>query len=260
MTITTKHLICSLALALAVVSTTSAQAAFSSFVIREGANGAPAILPNNVYQPGATEFVIAEGGQKAALGSSDVDGFKVGEITQLAVTRLDDRTRFAAGSGPYVAPYFNIWVTDGLGNFAVIANEPSNGDFQPLYNNGYDLGWSDISGKVAKVYENNDKSWLPNNGVGLTFADLANYTIQAPSVAELTTGWAGLGTGAPRELGTNVAYGFNWVFGDTLSNYVAGMEGFVVNSPSAVAVPEPATLAMLGLAALGAVVFRRRTG
>ena len=258
MTITKKFLLCSLTLALAAVGASSAQAAFSSFVIREGANGAPAILPNNVYQPGATEFVIAEGGQKAALGSSVVDGYKVGEITQLAVVRLDDRDRFSAGSGPNVAPYFNIWITDGVGNYAVIANEPSNADFQSLYSNGYDLDWSDISGKVAKVYENNDKSWLPNNGVGLTFADLANYTIQAPSVAELTTGWAGLGSGAPRELGTNVSYGFNWVFGDTLSNYVADMEGFVVAGPVAAAVPEPATLAMIGLSAFGAVMLRRR--
>ncbi len=177
MTLTKKNLVLTLALALAASGVNSAHAAFSSFVIRNGAHGAPAILPNSVYQPCATEFVIAEGGQKAALGSSDIDGFKIGDITQLAITRLDDELRFTAGSGPAVAPYFNIWITDGAGNFAVAANEPSNPDFQSLYNNGYDLGWSDISGKVAKIYENNDKSWLPNNGVGLTFADLASYTI-----------------------------------------------------------------------------------
>jgi hypothetical protein len=258
MTFSKRYLVCAVALALAVVGATSTQAAFNSFVIRHGVSGAPAILPNNVYQPGATEFVIAEGGQKAALGSSDIDGLQVGDITQLAIVRLDDETRFTAGSGPAVAPYFNIWITDGAGKYAVVANEPSNPDFQALYNNGYDLDWSDISGKVAKIYENNDKSWLPNNGVGLTFADLANYTIQAPSVSELTTGWAGLGTGAPRELGTNAAYGFNWVFGDTLANYVAGMEGFVVTGPVAAAVPEPATLALLGVGVICVLGRTRR--
>ena len=67
----------------------------------------------------------------------------------------------------------------------------------------------------------------------LTFADLANFVIAPPSAAQLTTGWAGLGTGAPRELGTNVAYGVNWVFGDTLSNYVSGDPGYIVWDDSA---------------------------
>ena len=67
------------------------------------------------------------------------------------------------------------------------------------YNNGYDLDWSDLSDKqVAKVYEITDKSWLPNNGVGLTFADLAGDTVKAPSVAELTVGWPGTRHGCSR--------------------------------------------------------------
>src|SRR5262245_43970431 len=111
---------------------------FNSFVIRNGAvNGAPVI---DTSIPGQTEFEIIEGGQKAGLGSSDLNGYKLGEITRLAITRLDDRTRFTVGSGPYVAPYLNFWITDGT-NFAVVANEPSDPNFQPLYSNGYDLDW-----------------------------------------------------------------------------------------------------------------------
>lgn len=141
----------------------------------------------------------------------------------------------------------------------VVANEPSDAAFQPLYNNGYDLSYADLSNKVAKIYEITDKSWLPNSGVGLTFADLAGFQIKAPSVAELNTGWVGLGTGAPRELSTNVAYGVNWVFGDTLSNYVSGDPGYIVgNDASVSAVPVPAAAWLFGSGLLGLIGVARR--
>ena len=222
--------------ALAVLVTAgSAWADWHTLVIRNATTSGnpPAIVDNTDYGVPAKEFIIAEGGQKAAWSTSVLDGFTVGEIAQLAVTRFDDRTRFAPTSGGYSAPYFNIWITDGSGQYAVIANEPSDSVFQPLYSNGYDLTWADISDKPVKVYENSDISWLPNNGVGLTFDDIKDFVIQAPSPAELAAGWPGLGTGAPRELGTNIAYGFNWILGDTLSNYVSGDPGYILAQPGA---------------------------
>ena len=107
-------------------------AGWESFVIREGGGTPPDILPNNDYVTGATEFITTASGQKAAFGTSDIDGSTLGSITNLAISRLDDRSppRFTVGSGPYVAPYINIWITDGLGNYAVQSAIYS--DFQPI--------------------------------------------------------------------------------------------------------------------------------
>ncbi len=243
-----------------------AAASFDSFVIRNGGSSSPTIQPNNDFVAGATEFIIDESGMKAALGSNDINGITVGSITQLSITRYDDTTRFTGGSGPAVAPYFNIWVTDGSGNYATIANEPSNPAFQSLFTlNGdgsksYDLSYSDLADKTAKVYEtpgwNTNSSWVHTLfGPGpLTFADVASLEIAPPPASYIQNVANGVGSGAADVLGTDVAYGFNWVFGDTLSNYVSGDMGYVVANPAAV--PEPATLALLGLA--GLLVGRRR--
>lgn len=252
----------------AIVSVASAST-FDSFVIRESGGNAPGILPNNVYVPGATEFVISAGGMKAALGSDDINGYSIADITQLSITRHDDTTRFTAGSGPAVAPYFNMWVTDGGGNYAVIANEPSNPAFQALFTSNmdgsktYDLDYADLSNTAAKVFEtpgwNSNSSWVHTMfGAGpFTFADLATLEIAPPPAAYIQNVANGVGSGAPDVLGTELAYGFNWVFGDTLSNYVSGAEGYVVSNFSAVAVPEPTTLVLGGLG-LALLVARRR--
>jgi hypothetical protein len=268
-------LIIVLALGISAMSAATSRAGFTSFVIREGGGNPPDIQVNNDYVPNATEFVIAVGGQKAAWGSSDIDGYSIGDITDLSVTRYDDTTRFSGGSGPAVAPYFNIWVTDGLGHYAVLANEPSNPSFQPLFvDNGdgsksYSLSFDDIANEPVQVYETpgggygSTTTWVHNlvGNMPLTFADVAGLTIEAPSAAYITTPANAVGSGAPRELGTNAALGFNWVFGDTLTSYVSGMEGYVVGSPHAAAVPEPGTIALAGLTILGLTTgLRRRRG
>lgn len=242
-------------------------AGFTSYVIRES-GGAPGI--NSV--PQGVEFVITQGGQKAGYGSNDINGIRVDEIASLRITRYDDTTRFTAGSGPAVAPYLNIWVTDGLGNFAVLANEPSDGVFQSLFvDNGdgsktYDLSFGDLADKVVKVYEtpngggNSTTTWVHNlfGNVPLTFGNIGSLMIAPPPTSYFTSGILGVGGGAPRVLGSNVAYGVNWIFGDTLSNYTSGDPGYIVGNAAAVATPEPTSAVLLGLGAAGFAAIRRR--
>ena len=106
----------------------SASAAFVSYTIR----GAPAVLEDSPAA-GTTTFGIAAGGDKAALGTSSLDGRTLSEITQLGISRVDDYTRFSGGSGPRVGPYLNFWITDGAGRYAVAANEPSNAEWSVDY-------------------------------------------------------------------------------------------------------------------------------
>lgn len=232
---------------------------WTSFVIRNSTAGAVAPTITEKMD-GSVEFLITLPGQKAGLGSNALSGMTFGDIAELSIVRLDDYTRFTAGSGPYVAPYMNFWVTNGAGKFALIANEPSNPEWTGQTE--WNADWATLQTKTAKVYETADKSWLPNSGVGLKFGDLAGYEILAPTAAQLTTGWAGLGTGAARELGTNQAFAFNWVFGDSLSNYVSGDPGYLVANPVANPVataPEPgSTLLLLGAGLVGLTAVRRR--
>lgn len=244
----------------------------NTYIIRNSSGGVPPVIQDNTsYVPGATEFIISLGSQKAGLGVPGFEGKTLSEVTNLALTRLDNRNRFTAGSGPAVAPYLNFWITDGNGRYAVVANEPSDPDFQALYAKGYNLTWTDLANKVAKVYETSDLSWLPTSGSSgkpaqagrqnplstnlYTFADLANFIIQAPTSAQLATGWTGLGTGAPRELLTNRAFGVNWVFGDTLTNYISGAEGYVVAAPrdTNLTITDTAVLAAAPTAALSGI-------
>lgn len=245
-------------------------AVFSNYVIRnDGVGNPPQILPNNVYVPGATEFVISAGGMKAAAGTNDLNGSTLGSISQLAITRHDDASRFTGGSGPAVAPYFNIWITDGV-NYAVVANEPSNGSFAAFRtaNPGggftYSFSLADIANEPAKIYETPGAgagtSWVHTatgqSPATLKFSHLLSMAIGAPSAAYITNPGNAVGGGAPDEIGTNFAFGINWVFGDTLANYVSGptAEGYVVSN--LVAIPAPGAAALMGLG--GLLVARRR--
>ena len=87
-------------------------------------------------------------------------------------------------------------------------------------------------------------------------AQVANFQIVAPPSSWVASGNSnGVGGGAPRELGTNTTFGFNWIFGQG-SSANNGYNGYDYTVSGASVVPAPGALALLGVA--GLVGGRRR--
>ncbi len=229
-------------------------AGWDAFVIRNSNSGdiAPAISDD---VGGGKLFEITLAGQKAAWGTNMMNGQTIGAIQSISINRDPSVT----GWGPYM----NFWVTDGLGGYAAIANEPSNtGEWTG--SSAYDTTWDVLKDATVWVYEVSPTAGfkLPNGvttttnvpagtvSPHFTFSDFASYTIAPP-----TTPWGG--SGAPDDLNASsyTAYGVNWVLGDTQSNYLGG---YLVSNPTVT--PEPGTLVLLLTAGLGLLCYawRRR--
>lgn len=208
---------------------------WNTFVIRNAntSGNSPSIWSDGGY----TYFGVIEAGQKAGWGTDDINGSTIGDIQSISIYRAS-----TSGWGPYM----NFWIMDGNGNFAVLANEPSNtGEWNP--GTAYNTTWDVLKDATAKLYEYNTAFTKPA-GASWTFEDFAGYTIATPKSHQG-------GNGAPDDLnaGSYTAYGVNWVFGDSQNNYVGT---YKVSNPR-VSVPEPSSIITLiiGLSAL--LVFRR---
>ena len=236
------------------VMSTAAMADWDSYIIRNANNGSgsPGITDN---LDGSITFETFAAGQKAALGTNEANGSTLGDILTLSIDRSVDSS--------FYGPYLNFWVTDGNGHYAVIANEPSDiGSLSYQYAAGeqWNLTWDILSTKIAKVYETNNPGWVNaynTDGGSLLFSEIASLVISAPPASYVVDGnLNGVGSGAPDELGTYNTYGVNWVFGDTLSNYVGGCT--VSNASITVAVPAPGAILLSSFGTMLVGRIRRR--
>jgi hypothetical protein len=177
--------------------------------------------------------------QKVGYGINLNSGSKISDLTGINLSRFD--------AGNSTNPYINIWVTNSdYTNYATIS-------ISPTWNKEYsNASYADLQNEDIFIYETTGvqlsttgnyptltlgyqgTSWIASvSGVSgatsqLKLSDLANLEIKAPPTSWFD-GTHGTGSGAPRELSTYNAYGFNWIFvnvnnnGDgTLADYIIG--------------------------------------
>jgi len=149
-------------------------------------------------------------GQKVGYGTDFFDGQKLKTIQSVSWTLL------SGNSG--IVPYLNIWVTDGLGNYAVISSE-----------NNY-VGTNFSTRTEWKIFEygpsKTNFDWLFDSGIGARdgaqYLTLNGSRINLSQLSDrIVIGDPGIypstnvGSGAPRG-----GYGFNLIWGDTQANFV----------------------------------------
>ena len=248
------------------VSAGIAHAGFTPYVIRQSSGG---VNPTIGTSGANTTFGVPSPSQKAGFGSNDLNGMTVGQISNIQFT-LNSATAYAGTTAPVILPYVNIWAREAVsGNYFVIAF----GLDAFVTNTGgvksVNVGTSQMATVTFGVHETNAAfggvanagSWLdtalgaPGAGTAYTMAQVANFQIVAPPSSWVASGNGnGVGGAAPRELGTNTTFGFNWIFGQG-SSANNGYNGYDY-TVSGASIPAPGAAALLGLA--GLVAGRRR--
>ena len=259
--------------ALTLMAAEAATAGFTPYVIRNadqdgGSN--PSISTSGAN----TTFGIEYKRQKAGFGSNDVNGITVGQISNIQFT-LNSATAYEGTNAPVILPYVNLWVQDAAtSNYFVIAFGLDAFVTPNPYTSGpktVNVGTSEMASVTFQVHETSAASggvatagtWLatalgaPGAGTNYTMAQVANFKIVAPPSSWVVSGNSnGVGGAAPRELGTNTTFGFNWIFGQGgASNN--GYNGYSYDVSGVSVVPAPSALALLGVAGLAGGRRRR---
>lgn len=221
---------------------------FDPFVIRNGnVTGLPPAIVENGTGNGVTVSIL-DGGQKAGYGTHAFDNQALSSVPGVSYTRGD------AGDK---APYVNIWITNGAGKFAVIApmanmmagggytsNDINGLNMQSLGFNIYETDMSDLSWLGIAGAQRMASALMHADGTPVLVSEIGSLLVADPGTYP-----SPIGTGAPKN-GT----GFNLIFGDTQGNFVTPVPYVIDN----VAVPEPGTMALIGLPLVGLLGRRRK--
>lgn len=168
------------------------------------------ILSENATGDGFT-FKTPRGGQKVGYGTKFFDGLQLNALESVNWNWL------SAPANNGIVPYLNIWVTDGLGNYAVISSENNYRgsnfgtrrewkifEYGPSKTN---FNWLFDSGTGAR----DGAQYLTHNGQRITLSELSDRIVIGDPGAYPSTN---VGTGAPR-----AGSGFNLIWGDTQQNF-----------------------------------------
>ena len=178
--------------------------------------------------------------QKIGYGINLDSMAKISDLSNINISRFD--------SGTSTNPYINIWVTNNdYTNYAVISISPTwtknltNASYNSLRDedifiyetSGVELAATGNYPNLILGYQGT--SWIssvsgvPGSTAQLKLSDLKDLEIKSPPASWFIDNTHGTGTGAPRELSTYNAYGFNWIFGNINNNGDGTLADYIIS-------------------------------
>ena len=192
--------------------------------------------------------------QKVGYGINLPSLTKISDLRNITINRTDN----GVGTNPYI----NLWVRDPRALFPYSINNYAVISISPNWSGSYNASYIDMENELIYIYETPGRVLSQLNGLTLGFqgtswindyvislnnsipsgptdqlilSNLADLIVEAPSVSilsSLSLSSSGYDTGIPRNLSNNVAYGFNWLFGNVNNNGNGTITDYIISNVS----------------------------